>query len=238
MRRADRLLLIVQILRRHRQPVSAGAIAAELEVSLRTIYRDMVALESTGVPIRGEAGIGYVLEDGYDLPPLMFTETELEALVLGARMVDSRADPTLARAARDVIAKVEAVLPPSLAEQLMDVPLYAPNYEQMPDTAFDVGDLRTALREGLVIAIRYRALDGARSSRDIWPVHVSFFRDATVLMGWCTMREDFRAFRLDGIEQLTVTEKRVPERRAALFARWRKSAFPNAKGPFRPPGTR
>ncbi len=118
MRRADRLLQIVQILRRNRRPVAASAIASECEVSLRTLYRDMVALEASGVPVRGEAGVGYVLEGGYDLPPLMFNADEVEAIMLGARMVDGRADAALSRAARDVIAKIEAVLPPTLARSL------------------------------------------------------------------------------------------------------------------------
>lgn len=118
MRRADRLLQIVQILRRRGRPTTAAALAEELEVQPRTIYRDMVALQAARVPVEGEAGVGYVLKPGYDLPPMMFTADEIEAVVLGARMVIERGDPELGRAAKDVLAKVESIVPRALADQM------------------------------------------------------------------------------------------------------------------------
>src|SRR5215468_9947586 len=145
MRRADRLFQIIQRLRR-RGRVTAAALAEELEVSARTVYRDVRDLVSSGVPIQGEAGVGYALPRGFDLPPLMFTEEEIEALVLGARIVETRADPALARAARDVLAKVEAVLPPRLRDRIAEAALFAPGYRVR---AADAGltSLRTAIRE-------------------------------------------------------------------------------------------
>jgi predicted DNA-binding transcriptional regulator YafY len=238
MRRADRLLLIIQILRRNRHPIAASSIAAELEVSQRTIYRDMVALESTGVPIRGEAGVGYVLEDGYDLPPLMFTEGELEALVLGARMVDGRRIEVLSLAAQDAIAKIGAVLPADLSERLLDVPLYAPRFAPAPDLNFAMDDLSSAIRGGRCLHIAYCDLSNNRSERTIWPVHLSFFTEADVLVAWCVMRADFRAFRLERIERLTVLDEKMPERRAVLMQRWHAKQFFHKKGSPNLPGTR
>ena len=137
MRRADRLLQIIQILRRANGPVAASRMAEELEVSQRTLYRDMASLESSGVPIRGEAGIGYVLEEGYDMPPLMFNASELEALMLGARMLDGRVDDSLSRAAKDAVAKIAAVVPKDLRDVLIDTPLFAPQFVEPQQLAID-----------------------------------------------------------------------------------------------------
>lgn len=216
MRRADRLLMIVQILRRTRGPVAASRIAEELEVSLRTLYRDMAALESTGVPIRGEAGVGYVLEPGYDLPPLMFSVEELEALVLGARMVDARGDEALARTARDALAKIAAVVPKNLSDRLIDAPLFAPNFDfEPPDTRV----LREAMRREEALAIAYLDLSEKRTTRTVWPVCLSFFADAVVMVAWCTLRGDFRTFRVDRIEVADPAGP-MPRSRRTLFHEW------------------
>ncbi len=220
MRRADRLLQIVQILRRNRRPVAAGTIASECEVSLRTLYRDMVALEASGVPVRGEAGVGYVLEGGYDLPPLMFNADEVEAIMLGARMVDGRADDALSCAARDVIAKIEAVLPPALAQSLIGTPLYAPVYEPEDPPAVDLGLIRQALREERQAHLVYADEQGQQTERTIWPVHMSFFRESIVIVGWCCLRQDFRMFRTDRMVTFEVLEARLPKRRAILHREW------------------
>jgi len=220
MRRADRLLQILQILRRERGPTSAGRMAEELEVSLRTLYRDMVALEASGVPVRGEAGVGYVLEDGYDMPPLMFTANELEAIMLGARLVDGQADDDLSRSAKDAIAKIAAVIPAPLRDHLVDTPLFAPHFVREPMPQADISDLRQALREEKQVHIEYRDLKGKRSKRTVWPIQISFFRNAVLLVGWCTLREAFRSFRVDGIEQHTVLDERLPVTRKTLFVKW------------------
>jgi len=222
MRRADRLLQILQILRRQRQPIAAARIAEELEVSLRTLYRDMVSLEASGVPIRGEAGVGYVLEDGYDMPPLMFTANELEAIMLGARLVDGRADETLSRSAKDAIAKIAAVIPAPLREHLVETPLFAPHLVRGQTQKPDLGDVRRALRDGKQMQIAYRDLKGQHSERVVWPIQISFFQDAVLLVAWCTMREAFRSFRIDGIKEQKVLDARLPKSRKTLFVEWLK----------------
>ena len=223
MRRADRLLQILQIMRRANGPIAASRIAEELEVSLRTLYRDMVSLESTGVPIRGEAGVGYVLEDGFDMPPLMFTESELEAIMLGARLLDGRVDEALSRAAKDVVAKIAAVVPQDLKATLIDTPLYAPMLRAPDKFKVDVADIRRALRIEAKVLLNYRALNGAVSQRVVWPVLVSLFRDTMVLAAWCTLREDFRTFRIDGMESFELMEQKMPKSRKSLFVEWKKT---------------
>ncbi len=223
MRRADRLLQIIQILRREKQPVTSTAMAEELEVSQRTLYRDMASLESTGVPVRGEAGIGYVLDEGYHLPPLMFTESELEAIMLGARMVDGRVDEELSRAARDVVAKIETVIPPALKQTLLETPLFAPQWIEQPAEIFDLTELRTAIRAEREIDIDYRDLKGAKTRRTIWPISIGLFPSSRIITAWCTLRKDFRAFRTDNITRFNVLDTRIGKRRAVLLAEWRKA---------------
>ncbi|MEM1037862.1 MAG: YafY family protein [Pseudomonadota bacterium] len=222
MRRADRLLQILQILRRERRPIAASRMAQELEVSLRTLYRDMVALEASGVPVRGEAGVGYVLEDGFDMPPLMFTAHELEAIMLGARLVDGVGDGDLSRSAKDAIAKIAAVIPASLRGHLVDTPLFAPHFERDGRPKLDIAVFREILRDEKQVTIDYRDLKGEYSRRTVWPIQLSFFRNAVLLVGWCTMREAFRSFRMDGIEHHEVLDDRLPIPRKTLFVRWLK----------------
>ena len=223
MRRADRLLQIIQILRRANGPIAASTIAEELEVSQRTLYRDMASLESTGVPIRGEAGVGYILEDGYDMPPLMFTASELEALMLGARMLDSRVDESLSRAAKDAVAKIAAVVPKDLREVLIDTPLFAPHFVAPQELAIDPNIIRQSLRSESQVTITYEDLKGVTSTRTIWPVLISFFQGATLLAAWCTLRKDFRSFRIDRISNYEILDQTLPKRRKTLFADWKRS---------------
>ena len=225
MRRADRLLQIIQILRRQNKPCTCACMAEELEVSERTLYRDMVSLQSTGVPVRGEAGVGYVLEEGYDLPPLMFSANELEAIMLGARMVDGRVDEELTRAAQDVIAKIKAVLPDDLKETLLQTPLFAPRWVETGPGQFDMSDLRAALRAEQEIEFDYLSLGGDKSHRVVWPISIGLFPEANMLTAWCTLRKDFRHFRIDRISNLTCLETPMGRARKDLFFEWRKSPF-------------
>ncbi|KZL17970.1 Bifunctional ligase/repressor BirA [Pseudovibrio axinellae] len=224
MRRADRLLQIVQVLRRQRGPVTADAIAEELEVSVRTLYRDIVSLQSTGVPIRGEAGVGYVLEDGYDLPPLMFTSDELEAVMMGLRHVQDRGDEQLIRTASDVIAKISAVLSAEARDEFIEAPLYAADVrrEPVPSACIELGDVRRAMRRQNKLKIAYTNGNGAASERVIWPLTLAFFAQSRMIVAWCELREDFRAFRTDRVEQLDVLEERYRENRVILRERWWK----------------
>ena len=221
MRRADRLLQIVQILRREGKPVSAGAIAEELEVAKRTIYRDMLAMESINVPVRGEAGVGYVLEEGYDLPPLIFNIGELETLMLGARFVEKFGDPDQITDARNMVAKVSAVLPEELRDKFKAVPLYVgPRAAPEPDTKVDNKTVRDALRRAKVIEIKYQDEAGRKTTRAVWPVSVGYFDMKRVMVAWCEMRDDFRAFRVDRIIELIQTDRRLPRTQAVLKKEW------------------
>lgn len=230
MRRAQRLLDLIQVLRRHRRPVIAENLAAEMDVSVRTVYRDISALVGQGVPVRGEAGIGYVLEAGFDLPPLMFTADEVEAVLVGMRWLRERADPALARAAEDVLAKVTAVVPAQLKPLMIDGTLFAPVFGgALPVDKVDVGTVRLAIRQGRKLAITYRDEAGQTTRRLIWPIGLSFFERARVIIAWCELRGDFRYFRTDRIEDLTLSADRYPERRAVLFARWQREAMPGIR---------
>lgn len=200
MRRADRLLQIVQVLRRRRRPTTAETLAQELEVVPRTIYRDIAALQASGVPVEGQAGIGYLLRPGYDLPPLMFNAEELEAIVLGARMAADRGDPELARAAENVLAKVSSVLPRGASDQMWRARLMVP-HRSAAAAAFGqhLPDIRHAVRDQQKLRIDYEDGHGAASSRTIWPLGLYFFSHVTIVCAWCEARQDFRAFRADRI---------------------------------------
>lgn len=200
MRRADRLFQIIQILRRGRL-TTARALAEELEVSSRTIYRDVADLIGSGVPVEGAAGAGYLLRSGYDLPPLMFSRTELEALVLGARIVASWADAELGRAAQDVLAKVEAVLPEPLRTRLDKMPLLAPGDHAQVPRKVDLAALRRTIHDRRKLALAYCDAAGQATQRRVWPLGLFFYGPVWLLAGWCELRRDFRMFRVDRIAE-------------------------------------
>jgi predicted DNA-binding transcriptional regulator YafY len=195
MRRADRLFQIIQLIRRH-SVTTAGALADALEVSERTIYRDIRDLVLSGVPIDGEAGVGYRLRKGFDLPPLMFTQTELEALVLGSRVVASWADPTLAKAASSAMQRIEAVLPEELRSRL-NSRLFAPGFHVPQDVVARLGELRAALDSQRKVRMTYRDADDALTERTVRPLGLTFWGSTWSLTAWCELRNDFRTFRLD-----------------------------------------
>ena len=206
MRRADRLFAIIQLMRRNKL-VRARDLAHKLEISERTVYRDIQDLVASGVPIEGEAGVGYVLKGGFDLPPLMFTEEEVEALVLGAKIVRSWADAGLAEAAGDVLAKVEAVLPNRLRAYMKETPLDAPHNHWAEPVSVDLGELRRAVRDRLKLSFAYRDRGGSGSRRTVRPLLLSFFGPVWTLTAWCELRDDFRSFRLDRISGLEVLDE-------------------------------
>ena len=222
MRRADRLLQLIQILRRHRRPVTGDVMARELEVSLRTVYRDIATLIVDGVPIRGEAGVGYILGEGYDLPPLMFTADELESVMLGLRWVARRGDADLARAALDTVAKIGTVLPEKLKPFLFDAALLVPPRSNFAPDKIDVAQLRAAIRDNRKVAISYRDEEGIETSRTIWPIAVSYFDAQRLIIAWCELRRGFRSFRTDRMLDMTVQKDKYPERRKVLLKRWQE----------------
>jgi predicted DNA-binding transcriptional regulator YafY len=209
LRRADRLFEIIQILRRGApKPTRASDLGRSLEVSERTIYRDVRDLIASGVPIEGEAGVGYVLQAGFDLPPLMFREQEIEALVLGARFVESWGDEELALAASDAIAKIEAVIPERLRGYMANTALLAPAPDYMKPLTIDLAELRRAVRNKLKVHFHYSDILGKSSERTVRPLSLAFFGPVWMLAAWCELREDFRTFRLDRIERLDVRSER------------------------------
>jgi predicted DNA-binding transcriptional regulator YafY len=220
MRRADRLFQIIQVLRRSNRPVTAAALAAELETSKRSIYRDIAALIGQRVPIRGEAGFGYVLEGGFDLPPLMLTSDEVEAAVLGAQWVSGHGDAALARAARDLIAKIAATVPDNLRPLIIDAGARTPPGWKIPPDGLDVAQARAWIRCGRKIALVYRDSEDRITERVVWPAVIGYHDAVRVLVGWCELRRDFRHFRVDRVVNATFLEQRFPGQPSALRAKW------------------
>ena len=203
--------------------MTADQLAVELETSKRTIYRDIADLMGQRVPIRGEAGIGYVLDAGFDLPPLMLTPDEIEAAVLGAQWVARRADPALAKAAEDLIAKIAASVPERLRPYVLEpVSGTPPVWNAVSDT-LDMPMLRMQIRSGRKIAISYRDEQGLQSQRKVWPVTIGYLDTVRLLIAWCELRSDFRHFRTDRIATAEFLDERYPERPAALRSKWRSN---------------
>jgi predicted DNA-binding transcriptional regulator YafY len=201
--------------------VSGRTLADELGVGLRTLYRDIATLQAQGANIEGEAGLGYVLRDGYFLPPLMFGDNELDAIILGLRFVMQRSDDELARAAEDVLGKIEAILPPGLEDAAATSGLLAG-----PGGSGKSGHLsaiREAIRREEKLQISYSDKKGRSTERMVWPIAVGFFDTAEMLAAWCEMRRDFRHFRLDHITAVTPVHERTPRRHPILLAEWRLS---------------
>lgn len=188
MSRAQRLLDLIQLLRRHRYPVTGQQLAQTLNVSLRTLYRDIATLQGQGADISGEAGIGYQLKPGFTLPLMMFCEQEIEALVLGARWVSQKGDPALAQAANDMLAKVSAVLPASLRQELATAALLIGPGESVPGDGEMFGQIRQAIRQQRKVSIHYTDNQGQQSQRTVWPFAVGFFDQCRVMLAWCELR--------------------------------------------------
>lgn len=218
MRRADRLLQIVQILRRSSTPVTAQQLAEELEVVPRTIYRDIVTLQATGVPVDGETGVGYLLRPGYDLPPLMFDSEQVEAIVLGLAMVAKRGDQQLVAGAKDALAKIRVVVPPDVSGHVDAAKVLVP-HKLEPGVSF--GDhlplIRKAIRERRKLAIRYTSRAERTSDRTIWPLGLYFYSHVTLLCTWCEQQSDFRAFRTERIGSCLELPEHFDARNGALM---------------------
>lgn len=220
MRRADRLFQIIQILRGARAPVTARVLSEELETSVRTVYRDIADLMAQRVPIRGEAGVGYVLDRGYDMPPLMLTPDEIEAAVLGAQWVAARGDAAMVRGARDLIAKISAVVPEDLRPLVLESPLIAPDMNcALPDMV-DVAQVRLWIRQRGKIALGYADEAGRVTERTIWPIALAYFETVRVIIAWCELREDFRNFRTDRIRSAEFLSDTYPARARDLRREW------------------
>jgi len=221
--RAARLLTLMEALRRRRRPVAGATLAEELGVSLRTLYRDIAALQAQGADVAGEAGLGYVLKPGFTLPPLMLSVEEVEALTLGALWVGERADSELAKAAEGALAKLAAVMPPDRAELVA-----APSALVAPGGRSGLGDahlkpIRAAIRGERKLALGYVDAAGAKTRRVVWPMAITYFDAALILVAWCETRAAFRHFRVDRIATVEGRPERYPRRRRALLADWKQA---------------
>lgn len=207
MRRADRLFQLVQLLRARRM-TTAEALADELRVSKRTVYRDIADLQRSGIPVRGEAGVGYRLERGFELPPLTFNSEEIEALVIGTRMAEAFGDPELAKAARSAMTKVEAVLPGPLRRVMQETALFAPALPWHARRAEGLQVLRQATTERRKLRIAYTRGDGEESERTLRPLGLYFWGRSWSLAAWCELRDDYRNFRPDRMQEVDLLDER------------------------------
>jgi predicted DNA-binding transcriptional regulator YafY len=222
MNRTERLFALMDALRRHRRPVTAASLADELKVSLRTIYRDVQVLVGLGAPIDGEAGLGYLLRPGFFLPPLMFSEDELEALVLGIRWVARQNDSALTQAAANALAKIAAASPKDLRDAMANTGLWVARGGENAVTVADIKLVREAIRREHKLQIGYVAETGAATERAIWPIAMAFYERRQTVAAWCELRNAFRHFRTDRITAIAATGQRYPRRRIELVEAWRR----------------
>jgi predicted DNA-binding transcriptional regulator YafY len=222
MRRADRLFQIIQILRRSTRPVTAAALAEELEVSKRTVYRDVADLIGQRVPIEGEAGLGYLIASDYDMPPLMLTPDEIEAVMLGAQWVAGRADKALANAARDVMAKIAAVVPEHLRPFIVEPSVGVKPMLTERKESVDPSRLRLAIRNGRKLRLRYQSEAGEETERKVWPVILGYAETTRMLVAWCELRQAFRHFRTDRIVEAETLDEIIGLRHGELRRRWQR----------------
>ncbi len=223
MSRSTRLLDLIQLLRTYRRPVSGNTLAQRLGVSIRTLYRDIATLQAQGADIQGAPGFGYVLRPGFLMPPMMLSEEEIEALVLGARWVAARTDDDLREAAGNALSKIAAVLPADLRHELETNSLLVPSVRRPDVGTMDLAVIRDAIRQGLKLDLDYADKDGTPTTRRIWPFALGYLEEVRILIGWCELRNDFRHFRADRINSLVVTDIRAPRKRHHLLAAWRKT---------------
>ena len=203
MRRADRLFQIVQYLRGGRL-VTAATLAERLEVSERTIYRDIADLVGSGVPIDGEAGVGYLMRDGYDLPPLMFSHDEIVALVAGARMIRAWGGAAMARAAEEALVKIETVLPEGTRSRASKVEIHAIALEMTPQVRQRIDAIEAAVEARRRLALSYQDVEARATERVVRPLGLWFWGKVWTLVAWCELRDDFRMFRLDRIARMDI----------------------------------
>jgi predicted DNA-binding transcriptional regulator YafY len=231
MSRTSRLFQLMDALRAHRRPVSASSLGTELSVSVRTIYRDVQTLIELGAPIEGEAGIGYLLRAGFFLPPLMFDEDELEALVLGARWVRRQGDAALAEAADKALAKIGTASNKDLRDRIAETGLWPITFREAAIASPNLRPIREAIRREFKIGITYINETGAVTERVVWPIGLAFYEGKRILAAWCEMRSAFRHFRADRIRALTPTEDRYPKRRSLLMKEWSREMKIPETGP-------
>ena len=222
MSKTERLFELLQILRQYRYPVSGQHLADKLDISLRTVYRDIADLQALGADIEGEAGLGFQLKPGFMLPPLMFNADEIEAIVLGIRWVSKKTDPQLQMSAKNALSKICAVLPEKLQKQLEISGLMVGPGSVSCTTGENALLLRNSIQNETKISIGYQDNDDILTNRIIWPLGIAFFDNVRVVIAWCELREDFRHFRTDRIKSVSQINKRYTTPRQQLLTSWRK----------------
>lgn len=220
MRRSDRLFDIIQTLRTATKPMTAASLAERLEVTVRTVYRDIATLQGRRVPIEGAAGLGYVLRRGFDLPPLMFTTDEIEAIAVAVRMLRRTGDRGLQSAARSVLSKVTVGLPEALRDHLAAPPFYVSDHGAPAPAVADLAAIRGAIREERKLRLNYNDERGNRTRRIVWPIAIAYCAESTLISAWCELRDDYRHFRADRILQFDILDEGFPVPGKVLFARW------------------
>ncbi len=220
MRRADRLFDIIQTLRAAVRPLTAAGLAERLEVTARTIYRDIAALQASRVPIDGAPGIGYMLRRGYDLPPLMFTIEEIDAIALGIRLLRRIRDPRLQQSAQGVLAKLTTVVPPDLTPHLTAAPVYVSDGNAPPVDHIDPAEVRRAIHETRKLEIAYVDQTGGQTQRIVWPIAMAYYVDVTLIAAWCELRADYRHFRIDRIRFARLLDEHFPADDGKLTQEW------------------
>ncbi len=235
MNKSTRLLKLMQTLRGHRKAVTAERLAERMGVSVRTVYRDIQALVELGASIEGSAGVGYMLRSGFFLPPLMFSDDEIEALVLGARWVQGQGDADLAGAADSALVKIATASPRDLRERIAEIGLWAPRPAVNPRVSPVLGAVREAIRTERKLLLDYEDGTQRASERVIWPIVLAFFEGARVVAAWCELRGDFRHFRVDRIRAAQSQDAHYPTSRRELVKAWR-ATMRHTRRPPRAPG--
>lgn len=220
MSRSARLLQLIDLLRRARLPQAGPVLARQLDVSLRTLYRDIATLREQGAAIAGDPGVGYEMRPGFLLPPLMFTPDELEALLLGARWASRQADPELAHAATAALDRIRSALPLELRIEVDTSGLLVPPICHESVTEPWQTALRLAIRRQHRVLLHYTDEKGQPTERQIWPFAMAFFDQRRILAAWCELRQDFRHFRADRVRSVTDLQERYPDHRSGLIERW------------------
>ena len=220
MDKTERLFAVMDALRRHRRPVTAAALAEEQNVSVRTLYRDVQTLIGLGAPIEGEAGVGYMLKPGFFLPPLMFSPEELEALVLGAQWVGGQPDEGLRAAAQNALAKIATASPEDLRDRISNTGLWAAQASWSRSAEPLLGLVRDAMRREKTLHLRYADEAGNETARPVWPVTLAYYEDKQIIGAWCTLRQDFRNFRIDRIVDAALGDDGFGKRRVILLKEW------------------
>lgn len=220
MDKTERLFSVMDALRRHRRPITAQQLADEQGVSVRTLYRDIQTLIGLGAPIDGEAGVGYMLRPGFFLPPLMFNAEELEALVLGAQWVQGQPDDGLSAAAKNALAKIATASPDDLRDRLSNTGLWAAQATWSRQSEPLLGTVRESMRTEKALHLSYADEAGKETQRPVWPVTLAYYEDKHIIGAWCTLRNDFRNFRIDRIRGARIGEEPFGKRRVILLKEW------------------